>query len=115
MTASTQPPFVAGGLLAIAILSPLCALLSLVAVPPLLLAARWLRRRSAEVYPELRRRIEAAAEDVGRDFAAEARRIHDGLAPERAIIGEARPSEARALLEDGIPVAPLPWPARRTS
>ncbi len=64
---------------------------------------------------ELRRRIEAAADDVGRDFAAEARRIHDGLAPERAIIGEARPSEARALLEDGIPVAPLPWPARRTS
>jgi hypothetical protein len=64
---------------------------------------------------ELRRRIEATADDVGRDFAAEARRIHDGLSPERAIIGEARPSEARALLDDGIPVAPLPWPARRTS
>jgi hypothetical protein len=64
---------------------------------------------------ELRRRIEATAEDVGRSFAAEARRIHEGLAPERPIIGEARPSEARALLEDGIPVAPLPWPTRRTS
>ena len=33
---------------------------------------------------ELRRRIEAESEDVGRDFAAEARRIHEGRAPERA-------------------------------
>ena len=64
---------------------------------------------------ELRRRIEAEAEDVGRRFASEARRIHAGSAPERPIIGEARPSEARALVEDGIPVAPLPWPSRRTS
>ncbi len=58
---------------------------------------------------EMRRRIEAEAEDVGRDFAREARRIHDGEAPQRTIIGEARPAEARALLEDGVPVAPLPW------
>ena len=62
---------------------------------------------------EMRRRIEASAEDVGRNFAVEARRIHDGLARERPIIGEARPSEARALIEDGIPVAPLPWSTRR--
>lgn len=62
---------------------------------------------------ELRRRIEAESENVGRDFATEARRIHEGLAPERAIIGEARPAEARALLEDGIPVAPLPWTSRK--
>lgn len=58
---------------------------------------------------ELRRKIEAQSEDVGRDFAAEARRIHEGTAPARPIIGEARPQDARALLEDGIPVAPLPW------
>ena len=64
---------------------------------------------------ELRRRIEAQSEDVGREFAAEARRIHDGLAPSRPIIGEARPSEARALIEDGIPVAPLPWLPERKS
>jgi hypothetical protein len=64
---------------------------------------------------ELRRRVETTSEDVGRRFAAEARRIHEGLAPERPIIGEARPSEARALIEDGIPVAPLPWSSRRTS
>jgi hypothetical protein len=64
---------------------------------------------------ELRRRIEEQSEDVGRDFAREARRIHEGLARERAIIGEARPSEARALVEDGIPVAPLPWSSRRSN
>lgn len=62
---------------------------------------------------ELRRRIEAASDNVGRDFAAEARRIHDGTAPARPIIGEARPAEARRLIEDGIPVAPLPWSAPR--
>ena len=61
----------------------------------------------------LRRRIEAQSEDVGRDFPAEARRIHAGEAPARSIIGEARPAEARALIEDGIPVAPLPWGAPR--
>lgn len=64
---------------------------------------------------ELRHRIEAGSEDVGRRFAAEARLIHEGLAPERPIIGEARPAEARALIEDGIPVAPLPWSARRSN
>jgi hypothetical protein len=62
---------------------------------------------------ELRRRIEAEAEDVGRNFAAEARRIHAGEAPARAIIGEARPPDARALIEDGIPIAPVPWLARK--
>ncbi len=64
---------------------------------------------------ELRRRIEAGSEDVGRDFAAEARRIHEGEAPARPIIGEARPAEARALIEDGVPVTPLPWSSRKTN
>lgn len=61
----------------------------------------------------LRRQIEAGSEDVGHDFVHEARRIHDGAAPRRAIRGEARPEEARGLIEDGVPVVPLPWPARR--
>lgn len=61
----------------------------------------------------LRRKIEANSENVGRDFAAEARRIHEGEAPRRPIIGEARLTEARALIEDGVPIAPLPWSARK--
>ena len=58
---------------------------------------------------ELRRRIEANADYVGRDFAREARAIHEGAAPERPIYGEARAEEARALIEEGVPVAPLPF------
>jgi hypothetical protein len=58
---------------------------------------------------ELRRRVEENSEYVGLEFAAEARRIHEGDAPERAIYGEARLDEARRLIEDGVPVAPLPF------
>ena len=64
----------------------------------------------------LRRKVEANADYVGPQFAQEARDMHDGHLPERAIYGEARPEEARRLIEDGIPVAPLPFsPRRKTS
>lgn len=58
---------------------------------------------------EMRRRIETESDYVGLSFSAEARAMHEGRAPERSIWGEARPDEARALIEDGIPVAPLPF------
>lgn len=65
---------------------------------------------------ELRREIEANSEYVGTGFAAEARAIHEGEAPRRSIHGEARLDEARALLEDGVPVAPLPFrPGRKAN
>ena len=54
------------------------------------------------------REIRARSENVGSRFAAEARDIHDGLKPDRPIIGEATAEEVRRLLEDDIPVAPLP-------
>jgi hypothetical protein len=64
----------------------------------------------------LRRQIEANSDYVGLNFAAEARRIHAGDAPERSIYGEARADDARALIEDGVPVAPLPFvPGRKTN
>ena len=50
------------------------------------------------------------SEHVGSRFAAEARAIHDGDAPERAIHGQATVAEAKALVDDGVPVAPLPLP-----
>ena len=62
---------------------------------------------------EMRRKVETGSDYVGRDFAAEARRIHDGERAERAIWGEASLDDARALNDDGIPVAPIPW-MRRT-
>lgn len=65
---------------------------------------------------EMRRQIEANSDYVGVNFVAEARAMHEGTAPERSIYGEARPEEARKLLEDGIPVAPLPFlPNRKTN
>lgn len=65
---------------------------------------------------ELRAKVEANSEYVGTDFATEARRIHDGDAPGRSIYGEAKFEDAKALIEDGIPVAPLPFmPPRRTN
>lgn len=64
----------------------------------------------------LRRQIAENSEYVGMNFASEARRIHEGAAPERAIHGEARPEEARKLIEDGLPVAPLPFlPGRKVN
>ncbi|WP_171209523.1 MULTISPECIES: DUF1178 family protein [unclassified Ruegeria] len=69
-----------------------------------------------EVLSELRRKVEENSDYVGKDFASEARKIHLGDAPDRAIYGEAKPEEARALIEDGVPVAPLPFvPSRKTN
>ncbi|SIT78804.1 DUF1178 family protein [Pontibaca methylaminivorans] len=62
---------------------------------------------------ELRRRVEENADYVGLSFAAEARAIHEGSAPSRAIYGEARPDDARQLIEDGVEIAPLPFRIHR--
>ncbi len=62
---------------------------------------------------EMRARIEAESDYVGPRFADEARAMHLGDVPERAIYGEARPDEARALVEEGVPVLPLPFTPRR--
>lgn len=65
---------------------------------------------------ELRRRVEASSDYVGLGFAAEARRMHLGESPERSIYGEARIEEAKALLDEGVPVTPLPFvPPRRAN
>lgn len=65
---------------------------------------------------ELKSQVEANSEYVGMEFATQARAIHDGHAPERPIYGEAAPEEAQKLLEDGVPVAPLPFiPGRKTN
>ncbi len=52
--------------------------------------------------------VMAQTEDVGARFAEEARRIHYGEADERGIRGQATREETQALLEEGIPVLPLP-------
>ena len=49
-------------------------------------------------------------ENVGPKFAEEARRMHYAEAPERAIRGTASRQETEELLDEGIPVMPLPIP-----
>ena len=56
----------------------------------------------------VREQVVASAEHVGDRFADEARAIHYGDAEDRAIYGEASPQDARALLDEGIDVMPLP-------
>ncbi|MGR3491901.1 MAG: DUF1178 family protein [Shimia sp.] len=61
----------------------------------------------------MRKHVEENTTDVGRSFAKEARAMHYGEKPEAAIRGEATPAEAKSLIDDGIPVAPLPFVPKR--
>lgn len=64
---------------------------------------------------KIRSKLEAEVENVGENFANEARAMHDGDSPMRSIYGEAKIKDAQALIEDGIPVIPMPWKKRRTN
>ncbi len=55
------------------------------------------------------RRMEAASDYVGSNFAARARAIHEGTEAAAGIYGEATGAEAAALIRDGIAVLPLPF------
>jgi hypothetical protein len=57
------------------------------------------------------RHVVAHTEDVGEQFANEARRMHYGEVKARSIRGQASAREAIELLEEGIDVMPLPLPA----
>lgn len=47
---------------------------------------------------------------VGDKFAEETRKMHYGERDEAPIYGQASLAEAKALIEEGVPVAPLPFP-----
>ena len=60
--------------------------------------------------------VEKNCENVGENFANEARSMYLGEAPERSIYGEAKADDAKKLIDDGIPVMPLPFlPAKKTN
>jgi hypothetical protein len=61
---------------------------------------------------EMARSLIEQSDYVGKDFPEEARRMHYQEVPERSIIGEATVQEAKALLEEGIDLIPLPSTAR---
>lgn len=58
----------------------------------------------------LQKTLLAGSESVGPRFAAEARAIHLGEADSRPIHGEATRAEAESLIEEGVAIAPLPFP-----
>jgi hypothetical protein len=57
---------------------------------------------------ELRSKMIENSVDVGSQFPEEARKIHDGSAPARSIRGQASLEEAKALIEEGVPLMPIP-------
>lgn len=67
----------------------------------------------AEAIKKLKAHVEKNSDYVGDRFATEARAMHDGDKPHRPIHGEAKPDEARKLIEDGIPALPLPFVPRQ--
>ncbi|WP_323003692.1 DUF1178 family protein [Denitromonas sp.] len=54
------------------------------------------------------RQLAQQAEDVGKAFPTEVRRIHHGEAPERSIRGHASLDDVAELLDEGIGVLPVP-------
>jgi hypothetical protein len=67
----------------------------------------------ARLWRAMRQAI-AQAEDVGERFADEARRMHQGDTEARQIRGRASMQDTLALLEEGVPVLPLPAALKET-
>ncbi len=65
-------------------------------------------REMREAIRDLHRKLTENSADVGENFPAEARAMHEGDAPHRSIHGKATFEEAKALAEDGVPILPLP-------
>jgi hypothetical protein len=63
-----------------------------------------------EAWMKMVKHVMANTEDVGQNFAEEARKIHYGESEERNIRGQASVEETKDLLEEGIDVLPLPVP-----
>ena len=57
---------------------------------------------------ELRDHLTANADNVGKKFPEEARKMHYGETEHRSIYGEASPQDAKELHEEGIEFHPLP-------
>jgi hypothetical protein len=66
------------------------------------------QRQAIAKFKEAVAAIKANSEDVGTKFPEEARKIHYGEADARGIIGQATPTEARALIDEGIEIAAIP-------
>lgn len=57
---------------------------------------------------KLQDHVKSTCDDVGKDFAEAARKIHYGESPERGIYGQVTETDAKDLVEEGISIAPIP-------
>ena len=64
---------------------------------------------------KIQKHVEENCENVGENFAEEARAIHYGEAKERGIYGEATQSEVKDLVEEDIPISRIPWKRNKPS
>lgn len=64
---------------------------------------------------DLQRKIEDNFDDVGTQFAEEARKIHYGEADQRNIYGQTSEEEAKALDDEGVEIQRIPWLPRTDS
>ena len=64
-------------------------------------------------WQELQKLIDKTFDHVGANFVTEVRAMDAGEIPKRSVIGDASINDAIELLEDGIPVAPVPWIDKR--
>lgn len=71
--------------------------------------------QAVEVLREVRRQVEENCENVGPEFAEEARKIHHGESEQRGIYGEATKQEAEDLRDEGVEFSDLPWLPRADS
>ncbi len=72
------------------------------------MAATDMQRQMMAKLREMAQKVRENADYVGDKFAEEARKIHFGETEARGIYGEATTDEARALVEDGVEIMPLP-------
>jgi hypothetical protein len=63
-----------------------------------------------DIAEKIRGEIESNCDNVGTDFAEEARAMHYGEKPERGIYGSATRDQAKDLVDEGVKVVPLPGP-----
>jgi hypothetical protein len=59
--------------------------------------------------------VEKNFDNVGEDFAEEARKIHHGEVEKRNIYGDTSKREAQELREEGIDISQMPWLPRHDS
>ena len=67
-------------------------------------------RAPLEKLAEVQKEILRDSRWVGDEFAETARKIHSGEMPQEQVHGQATLADAKSLIDDGVPVAPLPLP-----